>query len=205
LVPPFQLFLILILKQEIQYRFSYVEEVVGSTTSSWAIRQTGVYHRYVPHGPGSLWVFLHPRPNSTLQTRLENCALEWDRKKGSDDDWELAHILIDTDNLKAAIAVSLDFEKDEHYRRGTDTLQNLHSLQDKILPLCPRLRSTLATVISLETFFETLRRKSLYEELHSIKILDELRAYEVFINGHISSVELLEKRVQEILSLVSYI
>jgi hypothetical protein len=107
--------------------------------------------------------------------------------------------------LKAAIAVSLDFEKDEHYRRGTDTLQNLHSLQDKILPLCPRLRSTLATVISLETFFETLRRKSLYEELHSIKILDELRAYEVFINGHISSVELLEKRVQEILSLVSYI
>jgi hypothetical protein len=108
-------------------------------------------------------------------------------------------------NLKAAIAVSLDFEKDEHYRRGTDTLQNLHSLQDKILPLCPRLRSTLATVISLKTLFETLRGKSLYEELHSIKILDELRAYEVFINGHISSVELLEKRVQEILSLVSYI
>jgi hypothetical protein len=112
---------------------------------------------------------------------------------------------IDTDNLKAAVAVSLDFEKDEHYKRGTDTLQNLHSLQDKILPLCPRLRSTLATVISLKTLFETLRRKSLYEELHSIKILDELRAYEVFLDGHISSVELLEKRVQEILSLVSYI
>jgi hypothetical protein len=111
-------------------------------------------------------------------------------------------ILID---LKAAVAVSLDFKKDEHYETGTDTLQNLHSLQDKILPLCPRLRSTLATVISLKTLFETLRRKSLYEELHSIKVLDELRAYEVFINGHISSVELLEKRVQEILSLVSYI
>jgi hypothetical protein len=84
----------LILRQELQYRFSYVEEVVGSTTSSWAIRQTGVYHRHVPHGPGSLWILLHPRPNSTLQTRLENCALEWDRKKGADDDWELAHILI---------------------------------------------------------------------------------------------------------------
>jgi len=112
---------------------------------------------------------------------------------------------IDADSLKASIALSLDFEKDDHYGRGTDTLQSLHSLQDKILPLSPRLRSTLATVISLNTLLETLRRKSLYEEPHSSKILDELRAYEVFINGHISSVELLEKRVEEILSLVSYI
>jgi hypothetical protein len=112
---------------------------------------------------------------------------------------------IDADSLKASIALSLDFEKDERYGRGTDTLQSLHSLQDKILPISPRLRSTLATVISLNTLLEALRRKSLYEEPHSTKILDELRAYEVFINGHISSVELLEKRVQEILSLVSYI
>ena len=111
---------------------------------------------------------------------------------------------IDADSLKASIALSLDFEKDERYGRGTDTLQSLHSLQDKILPLSPRLRSTLATVISLNTLLETLRRKSLYAEPHSTKILDELRAYEVFINGHISSVELLEKRVQEILSLVNY-
>jgi hypothetical protein len=111
---------------------------------------------------------------------------------------------IDTNNLKASIALSLDFEKDEHYGRGTDTLQSLHSLQDKTLPLSPRLRSTLATIISLNTLFETLCRKSLYAEPHSTKILDELRAYEVFINGHISSVELLEKRVQEILSLVNY-
>jgi hypothetical protein len=111
---------------------------------------------------------------------------------------------INTNNLKASIALSLDFEKDEHYERGTDTLQSLHSLQDKILPLSPRLRSTLATIISLNTLFETLCRKSFYAEPHSTKILDELRAYEVFINGHISSVELFEKRVQEILSLVSY-
>jgi hypothetical protein len=111
---------------------------------------------------------------------------------------------IDADSLKASIALSLDFEKDEHYGRGTDTLQSLHSLQDKTLPLSPRLRSTLATIISLNTLFETLCRKSLYAEPHSTKILDELRAYEVFINGHISSVELLEKRVQEILSLVNY-
>jgi Mg2+ and Co2+ transporter CorA len=42
----------------------------------------------------------------------------------------------------------------------------------------------------------------LYEEHHSIKMLDELRAYEIQIDGHLASVDLLEKRAQEILSLL---
>jgi hypothetical protein len=44
----------------------------------------------------------------------------------------------------------------------------------------------------------------LYEEHHSIKMLDELRAYEIQIDGHLASVDLLEKRAQEILSLVRF-
>jgi hypothetical protein len=101
------------------------------------------------------------------------------------------------------VALSLDFAKEGYYGRGTDTLQSLHSLLEKVLPLSPRLRSTLVTVTSLKTLCETLRGKGLYEELHSIKMLDELRAYEVHTNGHLSSIALLEKRIQEILSLVS--
>ncbi len=83
----------LTLKIEMQYRLSYVEEVPGNSSHPWAIRQTGVYHHHVPNGSGSLWIFLHPRPNSSLQQRLEACALEWDRSEGSIDDWELTHIL----------------------------------------------------------------------------------------------------------------
>lgn len=60
----------------------------------WAIRQTGVYHRHVPNGSGNLWILLHPRPDSTIQARLEECAFEWEGRNGSLDEWEMTHILI---------------------------------------------------------------------------------------------------------------
>jgi len=99
--------------------------------------------------------------------------------------------------------VSLDFRKEGNYARGTDTLQDLHSLLEKVLPLSPRLKSTLSTIISLKTLYETLWGKEYCEELYSVKMMDELKAYETHTNGNLASVALLEKRVQEILGLVS--
>jgi hypothetical protein len=88
--------------------------------------------------------------------------------------------------------------------KGIDTLQDLYSLQDKALPLAPRLGSTLATVNSLKLYIETLRRKGYCQEDLSYEILDELESYDVILNGHLASIALLEKRTQEILNLVSW-
>jgi hypothetical protein len=110
--------------------------------------------------------------------------------------------LVNADHSQASVALSLDFTREGHYGRGTDTLQGLHSLLEKVLPLSPRLRSILATVTSLKILYQTLQRQGLYKELHPIKILDELRSYEVHTTGHLASIALLEKRIQEILSLV---
>lgn len=82
------------IETEIQYRVSYVEETAGHGGREWAIRQMGVYHRHVPGGSGNIWILLHPKQKSIVQTRLEDCALEWDERKGSFDDWELTHILV---------------------------------------------------------------------------------------------------------------
>lgn len=79
---------------ESQYIFSYVEEILGNNSNRWAVRQTGVYHRHTSNGIGNLWIFLHPKPKSALQTRLEACARDWEERKGSFDDWELTHILV---------------------------------------------------------------------------------------------------------------
>lgn len=106
-------------------------------------------------------------------------------------------------SVQAATAVSCDFSVMENHGRGTDILQELHFILNKILPLLPRLRSTLGTVTSLKTLYETLRRKQLYSESHSTQILDELRAYETHTQGHLASVTLLEKKVEETVSLVS--
>lgn len=89
-----RLLCILTLTLEVSYRFSYVEEVVGKDKNSWAIRQTGVYHRYVPNGSGNVWILLHPRPESVIHTRLVQCALDWDKRRGLLEEWELTHILV---------------------------------------------------------------------------------------------------------------
>jgi hypothetical protein len=98
--------------------------------------------------------------------------------------------------------LAIDFSKGGQYGRGTDTLQDLHNLQDKVLPLLPRLRSTLATIASLKTYNQTLRSEESCKGELSVEIADELEYYDVQVNGHLASVTLLEKRVQEILNLV---
>jgi hypothetical protein len=100
--------------------------------------------------------------------------------------------------------LSLDFTTEAHYKRGLETLQSLHNLEDKVLPLSPRLHSLQATVVSLreheDIFFSGVSK----EKGQPVIVADELRSYETRLHGHLASVELLEKRVQEILKLVRY-
>jgi hypothetical protein len=54
----------------------YVEEIRGKEKTSWPIRQTAVFHRFIPEAEGSFWIFLHPMPNSVLQKRLETVFMQ---------------------------------------------------------------------------------------------------------------------------------
>jgi hypothetical protein len=105
---------------------------------------------------------------------------------------------------KASDALSLDFSTEAHYKRGLDALQSLHNLEDKVLPLSPRLRSLLATVETLEEHEDLFFSGVSKEKGQSVIVLDELRSYKARLHGLLGTVELLEKRVQEILKLVSY-
>ncbi|KAG0651758.1 hypothetical protein D0Z07_1903 [Hyphodiscus hymeniophilus] len=200
---------------EMQYRLSYVEEIQGA---GLATRQTGVFHRFVPDGRGSLWIFLNPRPNSNLQTRLGSVVRNSKIGRACSEEWELVHLLVLSSYLGdwrwylkslsaeieriASISLAVDFSKESQYGRGTETLQDLHNLQDKVLPLSPRLRSTLATVNSLKLYVETLRAKDICNEELASDFKGELECYDVLLDGHLSSVALLEKRIQEILNLL---
>jgi hypothetical protein len=98
----------------------------------------------------------------------------------------------------ASDALSLDFSNNLHYWRGLSILLSLHNLEDQVLPLSPRLRSLLGTVSSLKNFNETSRWND-----DCLKVNNELGSYETLLKGHLARVELLEKRTQEILKLVS--
>lgn len=79
---------------EMQYRLSYVEEDVRTSSRSWVIRQMGVYHHYNPNSDCSLWILINPKPNSLLQRRLEAATIRWQRATASQGSWHLTHLLV---------------------------------------------------------------------------------------------------------------
>jgi hypothetical protein len=101
------------------------------------------------------------------------------------------------------VALSLDFSTEVQFSKGLTFLQDLHDLQDRVLPLASRLRSTLTTIVSLKEMNQLFRKKEVLEVHQLDQMANELRSYETRVKGHLASVELLEKRVQEILKLVS--
>jgi hypothetical protein len=101
------------------------------------------------------------------------------------------------------VALSLDFSTEVQFSKGLTFLQDLHDLQDRVLPLASKLRSTLTTIVSLKEMNQLFRKKEVLEVHQLDQMANELRSYETRVKGHLASVELLEKRVQEILKLVS--
>jgi hypothetical protein len=201
---------------EMQYRFNYVEQA----GSSWATRQVGIYHRREPSGSGlsNLWIFLHPRNNSVMQKRLEAAVSSWETSGAQSANWDLTHLLALSSyfgdwrwflkSLSGEIehlandALSLDFSSEAHDKRGLETLQSLHHLEDKVLPLSARLRSMLLTVTTLKEHQDILF--SVKSRDQPVDVSQEFQSYQTRLQGHLASVELLEKRTQEILKLVRY-
>jgi chromosome segregation ATPase len=105
---------------------------------------------------------------------------------------------------QASDALSLDFSTEAHQKRGLEALQSLHTLEDKVLPLSPRLSSLLATVETLREYEDIFFSGLSKEKDQLVIVQDELRSYETQLRRLLTNVELLEKRVQEILKLVSY-
>src|SRR4051794_14327484 len=77
-----------------QYLLSYAEESSAPGSDTWTMRQVGVFHRFVPTGPGSLWVFLHAKPNTRLQQRLEEATSRWEQGAPQEQHWQFMHLLV---------------------------------------------------------------------------------------------------------------
>ncbi|KAL5341595.1 hypothetical protein BJX70DRAFT_41710 [Aspergillus crustosus] len=83
---------------DIQYRITYPESYKVFGSHKFTSRQVAVFHRYCPSGTGSLWVFLHARPDTELQSRLEKVL------SGSSGDeiadWFSLHLLVFSSYLR---------------------------------------------------------------------------------------------------------
>ena len=87
-------------------------------------------------------------------------------------------------------------------QNGFDVLQNLQYLQDRVLPLAALMKATGAIINALK---ENRRAYASSEQIHS-SVIDGAETphfYEIQIQAHSISIELLEKRIQGTLKLVS--
>ena len=87
-------------------------------------------------------------------------------------------------------------------QNGFDVLQSLQYLQDRVLPLAALMKSTGAIINALK---ENRHFCTSSEKIHS-SVIDEANSphfYEIQIQAHSISIELLEKRIQGTLKLVS--
>jgi hypothetical protein len=54
----------------------------------------GVYHRFFPDSGRSVWIFLHPKPDSLVQRRLEIAITRWEQSGALTESWHLMHALV---------------------------------------------------------------------------------------------------------------
>jgi len=89
------------------------------------------------------------------------------------------------------------------YNSGFEILKQLQNLEDKVLPLSAHLRGTLLTIQSLQSANELFTSKGFYPTQDTAIFSNELRAHETTLQGHILSIELLEKRIRGVLEMLA--
>ncbi|EPE25310.1 Magnesium transport protein CorA, transmembrane region [Glarea lozoyensis ATCC 20868] len=219
-----------------QYTLVYPEESPVSTGTSWTLRQTGVFNRFVSsmrtqnqasipidqEGPSStqpsnpnLLILLHPKQNSILQTRLTHSR----STNPFIQPFFTTHLLILSTYLPswrfyishlntklesiADIALTLQFTKPSHSTEAYTQLRALKHLEDQVLPLTARFQTTLATIRKLLDANDLFHSRQWSDTTTCQEIRDELQAHETYMNGHLITVTLLQKRVSEILNLLN--
>ncbi|KAH7403386.1 hypothetical protein BKA64DRAFT_448559 [Cadophora sp. MPI-SDFR-AT-0126] len=198
------------------YLMVYAEESREKDRSSWPIRQTAVFHRFVPNSTGHLWIFIHPMPNSVLQQRLETYQFSGDEIPNCH--WNL-HLLAISSYIEggrwylrslsdefediADVALTLDFSRPGDYTEGFRTLTKLQYLQERILPLPARNETSIFTVRELQTVYALFRTLELHDDSSARIIQNSLSLFGAKYRGNLAGVEVLRSRVQGVIKLLS--
>ncbi|KAL4956043.1 hypothetical protein BDW69DRAFT_203790 [Aspergillus filifer] len=199
---------------DMHYRFSYTDSyrlnVEGPT--KFTDRQICVFHRHYPSGAGNLWIFLHARPKSELQIKLEQ-ALAKDSENGTSD-WASLHLLVFAtyignwrwclrnfgEQIEAAadVALTMDLSDLEVVSDNKNLGSLLHPqyLVNRIMPFSSQIGVTLATVRKMAEMNDLFLSRGLTTDVQYRLLADTTDYYTSSLEGYIKSVEALEKKVQ---------
>ncbi|KAM0121518.1 hypothetical protein ACP6JC_001686 [Aspergillus fumigatus] len=205
---------------DMQYLFTYAEDDnKGRGTVPWRIRQVCVFHRYDPSNSGNLWILLHATPQSKLQRQIEQTLST--SPAALLGEWSSIHLLVlstylngwrwcirnlgDEIEKTVDIALTLDLSKPRtgDHKGGLTYLLKQQYLGDRLVPVASRIGVALTTLHRLEqinSFFHS-RRLSSDEEFQSVA--GHLTYYITSLEGHLQSVNVLERKVRGISDLLA--
>ncbi|KAL3494903.1 hypothetical protein BJX62DRAFT_222935 [Aspergillus germanicus] len=206
---------------DMQYLFTYAENdsTRGRGTPSWRIRQVCVFHRYNPSGAGNLWLILHACPSSKLQRQIEQMVSACPNALLAE--WSSMHLLVfstylggwrwcirnlgDEIEQTVDIALTLDFSKPKarDHKDGLVQLLKQQYLGDRLVPLAARLRAALHTLRQFEKMNSLLRSKEFSSEEQCQSTADQVAHHISGLEGHIESVQVLERKVRGISDLLA--
>jgi len=98
--------------------------------------------------------------------------------------------------------LTIEFSEPGAYQIGSELLQKLQHFEDIILPLVPRLRSTLATLKTLPKLKGLIPESFIGSETDRAVYMDEVESFRTQVQGYIDSTELLKERSQRTLDIV---
>ncbi|KAH0559803.1 hypothetical protein GP486_003679 [Trichoglossum hirsutum] len=204
---------------DMQYLLGYIEE--SGREENWTMRQVGVFHRFVPKGPGSLWVFLHAYPDTRVMELVKATIPNRRDENPWQPHWPFMHLLVLSTCLEnwrwylrdlndefediSNLMLTHDFKNHDTLQDPANILTPLQSLEDRALSLTTRLRSSLATVQRLQETSKKLHDQGNFADdgTDFQRICDETTNFESELGGHLENAKLLQERAQEILRLVS--
>ncbi|KAL4942534.1 hypothetical protein BDV06DRAFT_235383 [Aspergillus oleicola] len=199
---------------DMHYRFTYTDsyrlKVEGPT--KFTDRQVCVFHRHNPSGAGNLWIFLHARPRTELQSKLEKTLAK--SPENGDLDWASLHLLVFAtyignwgwclrnfgEQIEAAADVALTMDL-SNLKVISDTeslglLLHPQYLVNRIMPFSSQIGVTLATVRKMAEVNKLFLSRGLTIDVQYRQLADATDFYTSSLEGYIKSVEALEKQVQ---------
>ncbi|KAE8348041.1 hypothetical protein BDV28DRAFT_165344 [Aspergillus coremiiformis] len=202
---------------DMQYLFAYAEDHAAQGNVPWTIRQICVFHRYSPATSGNLWIFLHARPRSPMQQKIEAAiALP---QAGVSKNWFAMHSLVLSTHIgnwrwcirslgeeiekTVDIALTLDLSKADHDKDELVRLLTPQYLGDKLLPMSSRLQVALEIVHKLGDVNRLFHGKGLTTDDDSQWVASEIAYYQTAVEGYQNSVKVLEGKVKGISNLLA--
>ncbi|PLN80585.1 hypothetical protein BDW42DRAFT_170829 [Aspergillus taichungensis] len=203
---------------DVHYLFAYPEAYDNGQSVAWTTRQTCVFHRFDPSGNENLWIFLHAGPRTKLQT-----AIEADISSGafpSETSWCSFHLLALAtylwnwrwyirhlgDGIERIVEMALTLNDADLQSVNQSSALNLlkpQYLEDNLAPVKSQVDVALQVVRKLGELNSSLYSQGFIKEPELWKIDNVLAHHRVSLEGSISSVTALERKIRGISQLLA--